>query len=162
MAILTDTEMIEALGDDIYRLLNVAIDSDLAGVEPLQSALEKTNRIVESYLRRRYAIPLTQNSKDIVDEAVVSVAVDIASYYIAGRTRPELVQDGGPIRQLFDDARTWLRDIGKGMVHIDQDPLTEGGANTYVGSRTVILRNDVRAVPTETVERGRRSWFQDF
>jgi phage gp36-like protein len=90
----------------------------------LARALADADAEIDSYLAGRYALPL-----DTVPPVVVAAACDLARFRLYGIRAPE------PVRQRYEDARAWLRDLaaGKALLNVpspDANAATEDAGPT--------------------------------
>lgn len=160
--VLTTDTLIAALGSDIFQLLNVADASDISADPQALDVIAEVNSLVDGYLRPHYKIPLFQAGSAGVDPAVRAKATDIAVFRLIAKTRRELASPGAADEVAHDSAIAWFRDVASGKVAVDQDIKAEGDDYTFVGSRTAVLREDVRAVETEATKKARWAFFRDW
>lgn len=93
-------------------------DRDRSGApdaEFVLSALDRTDGLIDGYLAGRYVLPLAT-----VPKVLNTVACDIARYFLYEDAAPERV------RQAYDDALRWLRDVAMGKFLLPVDPLADG------------------------------------
>ena len=93
-------------------------DRDRSGepdTEFVLSALARTDGLIDGYLAGRYVLPLAT-----VPKVLNTVACDIARYFLYEDAAPERV------RQAYDDALRWLRDVAAGKFLLPVDPLADG------------------------------------
>lgn len=98
-------ELVARFGDaELVQLTdrNRAGEVDEAVLAP---ALADADAEIDSYLAGRYALPL-----ETVPPVVVAAACDLARFRLYGIRAPE------PVRQRYEDARAWLRDLSAGRV----------------------------------------------
>ncbi len=100
---LTEAELVQLTCDDNTATVNAATVS---------AALEEASGMVDSYCRGRYQTPL-QTSDD-----VKAKTLDIALYLLFRRRRN--AKNGEIIRQGYDDAIAFLKDVAASKASIDQ------------------------------------------
>lgn len=76
------------------------------------AALEEASGKVDSYCRGRYATPLQQS------DDVKGLTLDIATYLLFSRRREMTV--GETVRQRYEDAISFLKDISTNKAQLDQ------------------------------------------
>lgn len=107
MAHITSTELgqLSALPDDVI--------AEIAG-PTVTEALEAATSTVNGYLAPRGYTPLT-----VVPRDVKQATADIAAYRLASRRGYSPRGANTDLRQRFDDAMAWLRDVADGAVSLD-------------------------------------------
>jgi phage gp36-like protein len=100
---LTQAELVQLTCDDVTGTVNAATVS---------AALEEASGTVDSYCRARYQTPL-QASDDVKGKTI-----DIAIYLLFSRRRN--AKNGEIIRQRYDDAIAFLKDVAAGRASLDQ------------------------------------------
>jgi phage gp36-like protein len=110
MAYITQTE----LGQ--LSALPTAILDELDATEPgtIDAALDAATGTVNGYLASRYDLPLSS-----VGEDVKQACADVAAYRLASRHGYANEGANADLRQRYDDAIAWLRDVAKGLVTPD-------------------------------------------
>lgn len=78
----------------------------------VNAALEEASGRVDSYCRERYVTPLQQS------DDVTGLTLDIATYLLFSRRRN--VKMAETIRQRYEDAIAFLKDIAAGKATLDQ------------------------------------------
>ena len=96
------------------------------------AALEEASGMVDSYCRSRYQTPL-QPSDD-----VTAKTIDIALYILFRRRRN--AKNGEIIRQGYDDAIAFLKDVASSKASLDQ-PATQQTPQSSLGGPTVSERD---------------------
>ncbi|PTW61426.1 phage gp36-like protein [Breoghania corrubedonensis] len=124
MTYATQQDLIDRFGaDELIQLTDrlsvppAAIDADVVA-----RALSDADALIDSYLRKRYALPL-----DPAPPVLVKIASDLARY--------NLYDDGadkdGPVVRAQGSALAWLRDVSKGLIELDDGtgdaPAASGG-----------------------------------
>ena len=92
---------------------------------PLAMAINGASAQIDSYLRRRYLVPLTTVPADILRAAVTLTLYEGFTRRHAG-TQP--VQDG------YDRAIKWLTQISKGEADIGAEPPPSANTTRQIGS----------------------------
>lgn len=100
---LTEAELVQLTCDDNSATVNAATVS---------AALEEASGIVDSYCRARYQTPLQP------DDDVKAKTLDIALWLLFRRRRN--AKNGEIIRQGYDDAISFLKDVAASKASLDQ------------------------------------------
>ena len=100
---LTQAELVQLTCDDSTATVNAATVS---------AALEEASGIVDSYCRMRYQTPLQ------ADDDVKGKTLDIAIWLLFRRRRN--AKNGEIIRQAYEDAIAFLKDIAASKASLDQ------------------------------------------
>jgi phage gp36-like protein len=101
---MTNTELIQLTDDDGA--------ADAVNVDIVTAALEEASGKVDSYCRSRYATPLQQS------DDVKGLTLDLAVYLLFSRRREMTV--GESVRQRYEDAISFLKDVAAGKAQLDQ------------------------------------------
>lgn len=109
---LTQAELVQLTDDTNSGQVNVAVVSE---------ALEEASGKVDSYCRARYVTPLQ------VGDDVKGLTLDIALYLLFSRRRNAKMTE--TIRQRYDDAIAFLKDVASSKASLDQ-PLTQAQPQT--------------------------------
>ena len=106
--------------------LNSAIDTRL------DAAIAKADGICDSYLRNRYDTPLTE-----IPDALNVCAIDLAIYYLYRRRRLEF-NTPESVREDYDDAMAWLKDLSNKLVElgIDEPAASSKDSHAYASYGT--------------------------
>jgi phage gp36-like protein len=96
------------------------VDSDV-----VSGVLEEASGRVDSYCRDRYKTPLQQS------DTVKGLTLDIAVYLLFSRRRNAKLHE--TIRQRYEDAIAWLKDISQGKAQLDQ-PQSAATPQTSLGT----------------------------
>jgi phage gp36-like protein len=118
MSYCTSDQLVARFGLD--QLLAIADHSgdDALDVTSVDAAIADAAAEIESYLRRRYALPLVS-----VDPALAAIACDIAFYRLHPADQPD------DVRRRYEDARRWLGELAAGRIEIDTGaPAGTGGS----------------------------------
>lgn len=111
----TQTDLEDAYGAD--EMLQLA-DRDRDGVADagfIDAALNRADSLIDGYLAGRYALPVAP-----VPPVLTATACDLARYWLYDDAAPDRV------RQAFEDAIAWLKDVAAGKVLL-QLPAAEAG-----------------------------------
>ena len=103
-------DLLDRFGED--ELLQVA-DRDDDGVidtAVADSALKDAEELIDSYIARRYRLPLAS-----VPASLVRATANIARYFLYKDEPTEAAQKG------YDQAITWLKDIAAGRALLDAE-----------------------------------------
>lgn len=135
----TRQQMEDAYGEEQITLLSsrdLEVDED-----SISRALTDASSLIDSYIARRYPLPLA-----FAAPVLVRPCVDIACYYLAQRATL-LTEE---LRQRYDDAVKLLRDIAGGRAELsldrDADDRPESGPQVIVatGPARVFSRSSLR------------------
>jgi len=124
----TQQDMIDAFGNQ--ELLELTNLDDPSAVQinqiNLNRALEDANSTIDSFLRNRYTLPLEQPPKSLT-----RVGCDLARYWL------DRYQKREDVRQRYEDAMAFLKDIFKGLISLVSDhPITNiGGPQFFANDR---------------------------
>ena len=80
---------------------------------PLNRALTDAAALIDSYLSRRYLLPLT-----VTPQVLIPYALDIARY------RLDRIRDREDVRQRYEDAIKWLESVRDGKCFLGTDVAT--------------------------------------
>jgi phage gp36-like protein len=100
---MTQTELVQLTDDD---------NSGVVDTDVVNAALEEASGTVESYCRARYATPLQTS------DVVTARTLDITVYLLFSRRRSFKVSE--TVRQRYEDAIAFLKDVASGRVQLDQ------------------------------------------
>ena len=100
---MTATELVQLTDDDNTG----EVDSDI-----VSAALQEASGKIDSYCRNRYVTPLQQS------DSVTALCLDIATYILFSRRRNANPKE--IVRQRYEDAIAFLKDIASGKAQIDQ------------------------------------------
>lgn len=102
MGHVTPRDVIEALGERIQQILNVASTAEVESSDKLRSAIERANARGDAACRKAgYTLPLNPP-----DASVKDAVLAIAKYRLIMDTRRELLQDAD--RMDYEDADKYL------------------------------------------------------
>lgn len=123
----TEALFVEAFGEpETVMLTN--LDRPMATTidpVPLNRALVDGAALIDSYLLRRYQLPLT-----VTPQVLIPYALDIARY------RLDRIRDREDVRKRYEDAIKWLESVASGKCFLGTDVATNlpVDASTTVGS----------------------------
>jgi phage gp36-like protein len=136
MAYATTSDMTSRFGEsEILRLSSG--DGPLPGaiVEPnVARALDDATAIVESFLRRRYLVPVAQPTADIVRAVCILARYDLSTG-----------ADKEPTTQMKDDRAAtiaWLKAIADGGVTLEGAAPVSAGAGLQAADRPRLMTSD--------------------
>lgn len=101
---ITAKELIQLTCDDSSNTVNTDV---------VQATLDQASAMVDSYCRSRYVTPLQAST------VVLKCTVDIAVYLLFSRRRGGL-QPTELVRQNYDDAISFLKDVAAARASLDQ------------------------------------------
>ncbi len=107
----TAADMIAAFGEDEVVACTDRIGEHVVDMLVLETALQSASSEADSYLARRYALPLTLTP---IPAALTSVVCDIARYRLTGGVASET----DPIRDRYKLACDWLRRLADGDIDL--------------------------------------------
>lgn len=112
MPYITQIEMASRFGED--ELIELTDRNDLGAIDVsvLNDAIGDASNLIDSHLRRGYALPLTQSMVD--SSPIKRHCGDIARY---------LLHDNGAtdeVKNRYDQAVHWLRDIAAGKASLGE------------------------------------------
>lgn len=100
---MTQDDLVQLTDDDNSGNIDAAV---------VTAALEEASGKVDSYCRSRYATPLQQS------DDVKGLTLDIGVYLLFSRRREMTV--GETVRQRYEDAISFLKDLATGKAQLDQ------------------------------------------
>lgn len=120
MAYATIADMIDRFGEAEMIRLSTADGVDLVAVnnEPIERALDDASALIDTYLRRRYRMPLTVAPSEVRRACCILGRYDLST---GGQRNPsDQVKDGQ------QQTISWLKAIAAGTVHLDLDEVAVG------------------------------------
>ncbi|MBS3025347.1 gp436 family protein [Acidiphilium multivorum] len=120
MAYATITDMIDRFGESEMIRLSTPDGADLVAVvpDPIDRALDEASALIDTYLRRRYRMPLTVAPPEVRRACCILARYDLST---GGQRNPsEQIQAGQ--QQIV----SWLKAIAQGTVHLDLDEVPIG------------------------------------
>ena len=136
MAYVTNDDIETRLGTERYVGLTDDAGSGSANTAVVDEARLGAEREVDSYLARRYAVPIDVSANSGLAALLVTVVLDLVEYRLHTR-RPPVPSDVVAKR---DAAIGWLREVASGAVELPSAaPL---GANPATGFRAATTGDD--------------------
>ncbi len=113
MSYATISDMIDRFGESEMIRLSTPDGADLVAVvaAPIERALDDAAALIDTYLRRRYQMPLTVAPPEVRRACCILARYDLST---GGQRRPsDQVQEGQ------QQTIAWLKAIAGGTVHLD-------------------------------------------
>lgn len=121
MSYATQQDLVDRFGEEeLVQLTDrdnapaTTIDATVVG-----KALGDADALIDSYVGKQYALPLAS-----APPILTRYAADIARFYLFG----ERADKDHPVRGAFDLALTWLKDVARGLVKLDDGTGSEASA----------------------------------
>jgi phage gp36-like protein len=115
----TQQNMVDRFGEQELIDLTDRDNTDAINAIVLAGALADADGEIDSYLAGRYKLPLTTTPT-----VLVRLACDLARYRLyQGQGRPQEA-----VREAYEDAVRFLRDVSTGKAHLDLDAQQEAPA----------------------------------
>jgi phage gp36-like protein len=123
----TQQDMIDAYGSDAVTLAADRDGDGQADAGVIDAALAAATSEMDSYIGAKYTLPLNSTPAVLTDKCV-----DIALYRLS--QRPGAMTD--EIKDRFEKALAWLRDVSRGVVSlgVDPSPPSQGGGGVQLVS----------------------------
>ncbi len=129
MAYITNVDIGQRLGATTYVQLADDDGDGVADAGVVDEARAAAEGELDSYLARRYRLPLDLVAHPELANLLASVALDLATYRLRLR-RPPVSQDD---RARFDRTIAWLAAVAQGRIHLPSaNPLTSTGVQGIV------------------------------
>lgn len=99
-------------------------------------ALADADGVIDGYIGKQFDLPLS-----VVPPVLTKVAADLARYYLHG----EAADKDSIVSRNFATALSWLKDVSKGLVSIDdqgETPEQAGGGAIRANPSTRVFRRD--------------------
>lgn len=122
MAYASLSDMISAFGEEEILMLADRDEDGAADSDVIASVQARASSLIDSYFSGRYSVPIA-----VVPAVVAGMAADIQRYFLYDNEAPDRV------KELFDIAVLWLRDVASGKVTL-QLPDPAGTGISYGGS----------------------------
>lgn len=108
----TQAQFIEAFGEPETLMLTNLDSPNTTTVNPvpLDRALTDASALIDSYLARRYLLPLAS-----VPQVLIPYCLDIARYKL------DRIRSREDVRQRYEDAIKWLEMVASGKVYLAVD-----------------------------------------
>ena len=123
MGYVTQSGLVERFGEEeIIQLTDrTAVPPAAIDATVVERAIADASSMIDGYLARRYALPLTATPP-----ALAKAAADIARYYLHGAAAGK----DDAVSRAHEAALRWLRDIASGAVTLDADGAAQAPAST--------------------------------
>jgi phage gp36-like protein len=147
MAYVTANDVQERLGDQLYIELTDDSGSGSADPDKVNEALEGAEGEVNSYLGRRYAVPVSLSEQSMISQVLKSFVLDLVEHRLHSR-RPPVPED---VRRKRDQALVWLKRVAEGEVVLPTAtsvPLSDAATipGEAVGSPRELTRDGLSAL----------------
>lgn len=134
------------------QLIEITDDNNLGQIDEdkLTDALRRAQNYIDSFLRGRYDLPLTT-----IPESIRDLSIKLSAYFLFKRSL--LVTLPEPVKEDYEDATTYLKEIQKGKVNpfpLQDEPVF------FKSNKTAADRVFVSGQPltTGTPGQGQNSW----
>lgn len=127
----TSQELIDRLGTREATMLSDRTNTGAPDATVLARALGEAEDVINGYIGRRYALPLTTSAGQAAatPETVKRLAIDIARYLLTGTE----VMESEAVRNRYKDAISLLDKIADGKVRLGDLALAGAGGPAPVG-----------------------------
>lgn len=142
MAYITNSDIEMRLGGATYVQLTDDDGDGIADVAVVDEARLAAEAILNSYLARRYHVPVDTVALPELAAPLRSVTLDVAEYRLRGR-RPPLPE---PAVRQYEQAVAWLRSIAEGKADL---PASSVPPSTVTHSRMATATGDDRLLSRE-------------
>lgn len=136
MTYATQQNMVDRFGETELKQLTDRVDASDIDATVLGKALADADAKINGYVSTRYSLPLSPVPADLE-----RIACDIARYFLY----EDRVTD--QVKQRYDDAIAWLKDVARGTVSIgvDSGGTAPAGVESvqFPESQKVFAREDV-------------------
>lgn len=102
----------ERLGDQLYVELTDDSGSGSADLDKVYEAIEGAEGEANSYLGRRYAVPVDLSGQSMIADVLKSFVLDLVEHRLHSR-RPPVPED---VRRKRSEALTWLKRVADGEI----------------------------------------------
>ena len=138
MSYVSTDDVQERLGDQLYIELTDDQGSGSADLDKVNEAIDGAEGEVNSYLGRRYAVPVSLSGQSMIEEVLKSFVLDLVEHRLHSR-RPPVPED---VRRKRSQALTWLQRVAEGEIVLPT-------ATTVPGSTGVGLPGRASGAPRE-------------
>lgn len=114
MSYVTNADIEERLGSVAFVQLADDDGNGVADVGVVDEARMGAEGEVNSYLGRRYAVPISLTTHSDLADVLASITLDLAEYRLRAR-RPPIPEDA---RRLRDQAVEWLTRVAEGRIEL--------------------------------------------
>ena len=136
MSYITNADIEERLGSDAYVQLTDDDGDGNADVGVVDEARLGAEGEVNSYLARRYQVPIDLVAHSDLSDLLASITLDLVEYRLRAR-RPPVPEDA---RLRRDQAVDWLRRVADGRINLPS--ATEVASNATRGTLGAISGED--------------------
>lgn len=136
MTYATQQNLVDRFGSEELLALADRDGDDAVDTAVVDAALADADALIDSYIGRRYTLPLASTPARLV-----TVAATIARYELAADRPTE------QMRQDYDDAVAWLRDVAAGRAELQiegDEPTGEAVTIKTSGPERVFSRTTLR------------------
>jgi len=112
MAYVTTNDVQERLGDQLYVELTDDTGNGSADLDKVNEAIEGAEGEVNSYLGRRYAVPVSLSGQSMISQVLKSFVLDLVEHRLHSR-RPPVPED---VRRKRGEALVWLKRVADGEI----------------------------------------------
>ncbi|MES0879694.1 gp436 family protein [Roseibium sp. SCP14] len=138
MAYVTQQDMIDRFGEQELIQLTDRTNRPASTIDAttVAAAIGDAEKLADSYLAKRYALPLTP-----VPDVLVPIVANIARYNLYG----ERAEKDSAVTRNHKDALTWLKDVAAGTVQLEAAGVASGqsaGGQVQVSAPERIFSRD--------------------
>lgn len=127
MAYCDREDIIRELGGQ--TLIELTSDSDTIEWGVVDKAILRASSLIDSYLARRYTVPL-ENPPEVIEDA----AIVITTYFLyAKRAHSAAAEVPADLKERYQQVISWLKDLAAGKAEIDIDAGGTGDGNLSAG-----------------------------
>ncbi|MCK4659164.1 MAG: DUF1320 domain-containing protein [Phycisphaerae bacterium] len=142
MSYIANTDIETRLGAERYVQLTDDSGSGAANTDVVDEARQGAEGEVDSYLARRYAVPIDLSANSELTPLLMTVTLNLVEYRLHGR-RPPVPAD---VLAKRDAAIGWLREVALGVIELPS--ATSLSSNPATGFRAATT-GDVRVMSRE-------------
>jgi len=140
MGYATQQDLVDRFGaaEIVQRTDRTNVPPSTIDAEVVTLALDDATALIDSYLRKLYALPLST-----VPTVLTKSCADIARYFLWG----EAADPKGPIASAYRDALSWLGQVADGTVQLEANGVPSPGAGDGArvqASRPEMTRHNLR------------------
>lgn len=133
LGVMTEDDLVQLTDDDAVGAVDTTV---------LALCIARAEGEFHSYAARRYSVPVDVAGSTTLAETIRGRLVDLAAFYLRSR-RPGMPPE---VRQRYDDAVRWLRDLADGKITLGAtpDPAASGpgAADVRSGGETRQMTHD--------------------
>lgn len=112
MAYVTAIDVQERLGEQLFIELTDDVSSGAGDLDKVNEAIMGAEGETNSYLGRRYVVPVDLSAHSMISDVLVSFVLDLAEHRLHAR-RPPVSED---VRTKRREALAWLKRIADGEI----------------------------------------------